>query len=451
MSVRSAEPGGPAPVGRRGPTRRTLLAGLLGGAAVGAVGAADRGVVRRRAALHAQTVALGATGEVVEVHDPARLVAGTRVIAGQTETDALVAGQQAWLAAGRLPMIAELAGSTMVRDAMLDLSVLRSTYGVPVAGWTPQWRYVWPRDSSMVAVAFARTGHSDEAAQILDFLAKVQGDDGPFQARYRPDGSGPPDGRGVQLDGLGWVLWATDHVVRSAPAAAQATLAERYRPMIDRSTESIVTLLDNRRALPPASADFWEVRERRTTLATAALFAAGLESAGQLYRLLGDRDRGADLQETGTTLTAAIQCTFGAAGYPRRAGGAADSIDLGASFLLPPFASLHQPGEWKADHRLLVDWHRSATAMRRPAGGLSPGGSWRQDGVSWTTSTSTYAMVAAATGERAEAVAWLRWLDEHRTAAGSLSEKVLADGSPASVAPLSWACAAVVIAATELS
>ncbi|RYZ27591.1 MAG: glycoside hydrolase family 15, partial [Propionibacteriaceae bacterium] len=35
-------------------------------------------------------------------------------------------------------------------------------------------------------------------------------------------------------------------------------------------------------SLPPASPDYWEVRERRTTLATTAVLLAGLEAGGRL-------------------------------------------------------------------------------------------------------------------------------------------------------------------------
>jgi glucoamylase len=60
-------------------------------------------------------------------------------------------------------------------------------------------------------------------------------------------------------------------------------------------------------------------------------------------------------------------------------------------------------------------------------------------------------MTAAFIGDRDEALARLHWLDQHRTAAGSLPEKVLANGQPASVAPLAWTAAAVVITADQLS
>ena len=89
--------------------------------------------------------------------------------------------------------------------------------------------------------------------------------------------------------------------------------------------------------------------------------------------------------------------------------------------------------------------------MSRPAGGLAPGGSWRRDGISWTNATATYALTAAALGETEQATVWLGWLDRHRTAAGSFSEKVLADGTPASVAPLAWTAAAVLLTADTLA
>ena len=48
-------------------------------------------------------------------------------------------------------------------------------------------------------------------------------------------------------------------------------------------------------------------------------------------------------------------------------------------------------------------------------------------------------------------MAWLDWLDRHRTPAGSFPEKVLADGRPASVAPLAWTAAAVLLTADTLA
>ncbi len=140
------------------------------------------------------------------------------------------------------------------------------------------------------------------------------------------------------------------------------------------------------------------------------------------------------------TLRAAIDRGYGPSGYSRHLGGRPDSVDLGVAFLLPPFAAAS--GE-SPDAAMLAAWRRSATLMARPAGGLAPGGSWRRDGVSWTNITATSAVVAAFVGDREDAYAGLAWLAAHRTEAGSLPEKVLANGQPASVAPLAWTAAAV--------
>ena len=395
--------------------------------------------------LYATTVAVGPGGVVDEVPVGAgSTVPGTRVLAGPGSA-AAVADEEAWLAAGTVPTVAGLGpDSDLVRGALLDLHVLTRTYGVPVAGWTGPWRYVWPRDAAFAAVALARTGHLDDARRVLDFLGRVQPASGVFQARYLPDGSGVPDDRGAQLDGVGWALWATAGVADALPPAQRAAFVAEHRTLVARSTAAALAAIAGPTGLPPASSDYWEVPERRTTLATAAVLRAGLEAAVRLETAAGD-DAAASRAAAGEArLASAIARDFAPGGYPRRLGGRAGSVDLGVAFLLPPFAATVDP----------VARARFATAgaaLARPAGGLAPGGSWKRDGVSWTPTTATWALVAASSGDRDQAVARLGWLQAHRTADGSLPEKVLADGRPAAVAPLAWTAAAVVLTADALS
>jgi glucoamylase len=395
--------------------------------------------------LHAGTIAVGGDGLVQAVpDDPELLVPGTRVLRGVPDADRQVAAQRAWLAAGFVPAVTELGESSLVRDALLDLHMLSREHGVAVAGWSGPWHYVWPRDAALVASALARTGHLADAERTVSFFQRVQPASGLFHARYLPDGSGVPDDRGVQLDGLGWSLWAMRQVMEQLPAAGQAAFVQRHRQLLDRSSVAIVDSIDRDTGLPPASPDYWEVPERRPTLATAALLRSGLSAAAVLYRVVGATAEASHRDQAADRLAEAIEVSFGPDGYPRRLGGKAGSVDLGVAFLLPPFAE-PSPQDGTVDV-----WRAAAGPMRRAAGGLSPGASWRDDGVSWNTATSSYAMTAAFVGERHEAVAWLRWLDRHRTAQGSLPEKVLSDGTPASVAPLAWAAAAVIIAADQL-
>ena len=330
----------------------------------------------------------------------------------------------------------------MVRDALLDLRALTLDNGATVAGWNAGHRYVWPRDASFVAAAYARSGHPQDAERLLLFLQSVQLPDGRFEGRYRPADGRPPDRRGVQLDGCGWVLWSTLQAARSLPGPAeQRELVARLRPMIDQAVGATATAIANPRALPPPYRDYTEIRTDRITLGTAAPLLAGLRAAVALYRILDDQAAAAAAQQQADRLGGAIRREFGPHRYPRFVDG--NRPDVAVSFLLPPFTTTAEPD-------VLAAWQRAGRMMRRPGGGLAPSATWGQDGVSWTPQTATFALVAAATGRDVEAEARMAWLSAHRTRLGTLPEKVLADGEPAAVAPLAWTAALVVLTAAEL-
>lgn len=407
--------------------------------------------------LYSQTVALSPDGSVVPVTDRVSVarggfLGGTRVLAPPpdspvTEWDgarSLAAAQTGWLAGGLIPG-RDTRWAPMVTDALADLHTLSFGNGAVVAGWAAAWRYVWPRDSAFVAAALSRTGHGEDAFALLRFVQAQQHPDGTFEARYRPEGTGPPDDRGVQLDGSGWMLWAIarwadDAHARFGTTATAARLAE-LRPMIDRSTRAALAAANTPSGLPPASSDYWEVPEDVTTLGTAAPLAAGLSASARIYTLLGDFAAADQAGDGARRLSASIASTFGADGFPRHVDGG--GRDAAVAFLLPPFAD-------HPDDAVVSAWNLARAELARPAGGLAPGADWKSDGVSWTPETAVFALTAAAIGDRPVATGLLDWLDRHRTSAGSLPEKVLHDGSPAGVAPLTWTSAAVILAVDAL-
>jgi len=394
--------------------------------------------------LYAMSLGLLDDGAVTQVSLPVEFIRGSRVVVGGgSSSEELAAQQRHWLKSGSVPAITELNPSTMVEDALLDLNTLSLAHGVPVTGWEPAWRYVWPRDSALVASALARSHHREDAFAILDFLEAVQPSTGIFQARYLPDGSGTPDVRGVQLDGTGWALWALRQVVVQEKTDSDRRLViERYSKLLRRSSETLLALTANGSRLPPVSADYWETKETKVTLATCAAILMGLRSSGTLYSLLKSPQVGA-LEYAADNFQHLVLEAFASDGFPRHLGGSRQTVDMGVAFLLPPFGNV-------TDTQVLQTWRASTRYLARPAGGLAPGGSWRRDGISWTVPTSIYAIVEACQGMRSEAVSRLQWLDSHRTPLGSLPEKVLASGSPASVAPLGWTAAGVIYAVDVL-
>jgi glucoamylase len=396
------------------------------------------------------TVGIEVTGDrqgIVPGEQPA-WVDGTRVIAPDRATPlqvvdarALAAEQRSWLGASTGTAAAAGPYRDLSRAMLLDLHTLTLPTGsralAPVAGWPQLWRYVWPRDAAFVAVAYARTGHVDDAVRILRFLQVVQAEDGSFQARYLPDGSGPPDDRGLQEDGPGWALWATAEVARALPDRVERSAVLRgLASLVERSTHRLLHRIDPSTGLPRPSSDYWEIPEDRLTLGTAALSLAGLEASASLARMSTAHPREAvRLQHRADALRSAIEGSFGAQGYPRHLGGRPDAA---VTFLLPPYQPTALAGAQRA----------AAAAIRqlgRPAGGLAPGASWKDDGISWTPETALFALAGASNGQHPQARAWLAWLAAHRTAQGSVPEKVLSDGSPAGPAPLAWTAALVVL------
>lgn len=410
--------------------------------------------------LYSDGIAVAANGDrtllpAQSAHDGATpsVAAGTNGTNSSKKTRQLTPQESAWLAEGTIPGRGT-DYEDMATRALLDLHALtlpvttpiarqkKATSGIAplaaIAAWTPHWHYVWPRDASFAAVAFARTGHVDEALGTLVFLSTVQHDDGTFEARYLPDASGrTPDARAAQSDGAGWVLWATEQVLSALPASRRAAAWTALQPMATKARTAVLRLTNNGTTLPPASPDYWEVPEDDVTLGTAAPLLAGLEAAGQLF--------GGASSTAAVNYRHVVQTTFGTRGFPRRLSlsGWSGAQDSASAFVLRPYVSTPLDGAEEA-------WRDSQPAMLRPAGGLAPGGSWRKDGISWTPTTSLYALAAASNGDRPQAEAWLTWLDAHRTASGSLPEKVLANGAPASVAPLSWTAANVLLALVEL-
>ncbi|GMA30349.1 glycoside hydrolase family 15 [Litorihabitans aurantiacus] len=405
---------------------------------------------------------------------------GTRVIDPGAGADPRVVAaaheeaqrQRAWVAAGRIPgtatataaaattttaAAADTPHAALARAAMLDLYVATHTpdgaVHPPLAAPTGAWRYVWPRDAAFVAVALARTGHAGDAVQVLEFFGDVPVTPTGYHARYRPDGSPVGDGRSAQLDGAGWLLWASGEVVASLDdgdddgdgdgedgLTTQDALT-RLADVVGTSGDLLLAATDRPGHLPPPSSDYWELRETRLTLGTATPVLAGLAALGDLREFAGHDGDATAARERHARVRTAVVDAFGPR-WPREVGGR--ERDAALAFALPPFQDEALPGAEAA-------WRLIARGMARPAGGLAPGEGWREPGHSWTPQTTLDALAAAATGDPPRAEQRLDWLARHTTATGSIPEKVTPDGAAAQVAPLVWSSALVVLTLDELA
>ncbi|WGW13120.1 glycoside hydrolase family 15 [Saxibacter everestensis] len=428
---------------QRGISRRSALiaAGVVGAGLTGAGFGWYRGVPRQ-VALRSATAAFTGPGSraLVDTADVAALYPGSRVLRSAVGAERLLRQEQEWFATGADWTLRPGRHADLLRCALLDLRVLLLPNGAALAGWSSPWRYVWPRDAAFAAAALSATGHLDDACRVLQFLDSNLPDEGWLESRYRPDGSGTPDARAKQLDSFGWVLWSAGQLAADWPGDA-AELLQPVASLLRHCAAGSIAAVDNEDALPPPSPDYWEKREFTQTLGIAAPLLAGLRTAAKVLPMLGSAALGTEATRAAYRLQTAIHGRYGADGYPRSLGRRAR--DTSVAFLLPPFADTVHPDVAKAAAA-------ARFGMARPAGGIAPGESWPQDGVSWTPQTALFGLTDAAMGDRTKAIATLDWLSEHRTSAGSLPEKVLFDGSPADVAPLSWTASTVLLTLAKL-
>jgi hypothetical protein len=350
-----------------------------------------------------------------------------------------VRADQAWLADGAVPGLTPAEREAAGR-ALLDLRMLTLPNGASTASWYGAWNYMWPRDGAFAAAAFAVTGHGEDAQRVLYFLARAQDPGGLWAARYQPDGTAVADGRQVQLDSLGWVLWATWFLHQTAPQAANL---DTLWPMVQRAADRAAGSLRSD-GLPPPSPDYWERGTSHeqaphvATLGVCAPLLAGLRAAASLAAVRGDNDAAQRWHRDAERLAQGIERRFGPYGYPRSpvAGGLLDSS---VTFLAPPFAP--------ASPAVLAAVTRTGDRLRLPTGGVVPGEGYGAS-VAWTPETGLFALAAAASGDLTAAKGWLDWLIANRSTLGSFPEKVDADGHQAGVAPLGWTSALVVLALT---
>ncbi|MBW5486155.1 hypothetical protein [Streptomyces bambusae] len=415
-----------------------------------ALAARTAGLLAHRTAVEAVSPAFAVGASYVEGSNVLRLPSGRwrylptgaqgSVVVPADDPGALdqISESRAWLDSGRVPG-RDAAQRAAARRSLLTLRALLRPGGAFAAAWSPAWQYSWPRDGAFAAVAFAATGHDEEAYQVLRYDAATQRPDGTWEARTKLDGSGPPDSRAWQLDGNGWVPWATWQWYEHAPPGDRDARLRTLYPMVRAAADHAAGSLGPD-GLPPASPDYWELGTDSTNIGTAAPLLAGLNAAADLAGRLGlpqDADR---WSAAARRLARGIDTSFAPRGYPRTADGR-HGRDSAAAFMAPPFNE-PAPGLGEA----LDSTYR---ALLLPNGGLSPGNdpdhSWGS--YAWTASTSFFALAWAHLDEPAKADRVLGWVLSKRNGLGEVPETVNGAGNPSSVAPLGWTDALLVMTA----
>jgi glucoamylase len=289
----------------------------------------------------------------------------------------------------------------MYDRSLLVLHALTARSGAVAAGARDGWAYVWPRDASAVAIAFAASGFRDEARRVVRFLLGLG-----LEQAARFDGAGSPvPGRPAQGDAIGWI-----------GAASQAT-------GIVGSTRHAARILAGGGPVPWRDrADYWEG-----------------EPGGYLGNAIAS---GADVSDFKGHMGPGKSDTH-PAGLTRVANDPSSGLDSAAAWAVRPFS---QPRLYPAARATLNRLVARATPY-----GIAPGEGWPGGEDPWSAPTAWTAWSLAALGERRQALEMMQALRRSATPAGDLPERVDAQtGVPASTTPLAWSHAFAILALREL-
>jgi hypothetical protein len=357
---------------------------------------------------------------------------------GDPGAAAQIADSRAWLASGTVP------GRTaqeraMAARALLSMRLLTQPNGAAAAAWKPGYEYSWPRDSTFMAVAFARTGHPGYAYRILAYNARTQLADGTWDARTKLDGSGPPDNRHWQLDANGWVPWAIWEWYESAPGADRNQLLRALYPAVQTAADYAAGSLDDR-GLPPAEPDYGEVPTSTINIGTAAPLLAGFHAAADLARVTGHPANAQAWDTAAKRLSDGIATYFAPLDYPRTLDGVR-GLDSAVTFMAPPYN--------QAPPNLADTIDTTYQRLLQPGGGVIP---YQTHGnsVVYAAETAFFALAWSGTAQPDKADQIIDWLLGHRNLLGELPEEINRAGYTTTVAPLGWTDAVTLLALDQL-
>jgi hypothetical protein len=316
--------------------------------------------------------------------------------------DQTAAANQQWLVGSRpLGTDAPRWARRMYERSLLVLHALTDAdNGAVAAGARDGWAYVWPRDASAVAIAYAAAGFRPEAESTTQFLLGLGLEQA---ARFHGDGS-PVPGRTAQGDAIGWVAAASQAagIIGSPRHAARILAGGGPVPWRDR-------------------ADYWEG-----------------EPGDYLGNAIASR---ADVSEFSRHIWGESSDT--PRGLVRVSGDLESGLDSAAAWAIRPFS---RPRLYTAARATL-----NRLVSQETPYGITPGEGWSGGGDPWSAPTAWTAWSLAALGERCEALRLMQALRRSTTPAGALPERVDAEtGIPRSTTPLAWSHAFAILALREL-
>lgn len=333
------------------------------------------------------------------------------------------------------------------------------------------YSYMWPRDGALVADAMSLAGYQSMVAPFFQFCARAISPEGYLYHKYNPDGTvgsswHPYIVQGVQRlpiqeDETALVLYALwedykRHQVIELPQGLYTTL-------IRKAAHFLATYIDESLGLPKPSYDLWEERYGIWTYTVSSVYA-GLIAAANFTDLFGDYERSDFYRERAEQIKTAMLKHLWDEQAGRFARGLIfkDNKWIKDMTLESSLFSIFQFGVLSVEDNKVqrtMEAVRNGLTVKTKVGGVArytndyyfqqtddikntPGNPW----IICTLWLANYDILTATKLEHLEQPKRvLEWVTKQTLSSGLLAEQLHPyEGTPLSVAPLTWSHATVV-------
>jgi oligosaccharide amylase len=338
------------------------------------------------------------------------------------------------------------------------------------------YSYMWPRDGALVAYAMSMAGYQGMIVPFFHFCAKAIAEDGYLHHKYNPDGTvgsswHPYLYQGqqqlpIQEDETALVLFTLwqDYVEHGVIELPQSL----YPSLIRKAARFMYSYVDPELQLPKPSYDLWEERYGIYTFTASAVYG-GMMAAANFARLFGDDARCERYESAANRIKEGILTHLWDEQHQRFARGLymKDGVWHRDMTLESSIYGIFEFGVLPADDdRVLRTMHaiKEGLTVKTAVGGIAR---YEQDyyfqksndietvpGNPWIICTLWMAEFEIEIARRLEDLEsprkTLEWVAAHAMESGVLSEQLDPfDGSPISVAPLTWSHATYVLAVVK--
>lgn len=330
---------------------------------------------------------------------------------------------------------------------------------------TDHYSYLWTRDGAFIANALDLAGYPSLTRRFFEFCAKIVHSKGYFLQKYNPDGT-PASGWHasfdkytrrelvpIQQDETALVLWALwEHYALYRDIEFVHRI---YLPLIVRCADFMCAFRDERTRLPAPSWNLWEDRRGIHTF-TCSTVVGGLRAAAKFARLFGDIERAENYEENAAEIVSAMrEYLFDAekGHFVRALHFEGETLTHADATLDASLFGVFYFGCFDVKDQVVSQTIEKLMSKLRVAGDFGGIARFENDGymrVSDKTTGNAWFIctlwIADYFTERAETIEDLRqvveileWTKSRALESGVLAEQVNPlDGSPVSVAPLTW-------------